>query len=196
MWLAIVWRPSISYWTRCTKQSHSLSSFGRQIMEKITKALPKLIFIALFFIAFLLGVNHGERIAEKRHSDYISAQAAQEVKQVIQDQAVSTKTEIEYRDRIQKIYIKGAQIEKQIPVYVTSADSAQCIINAGFVRQYNAAWGNTPTDIASEFDREPAAISLTDIAEADSENATSCYAWREQALGLRALYLRLQEGGH
>lgn len=162
-------------------------------MDKIVKALPNLIFFALFFIMFLLGVNRGERIAEKRHGDYISAQAKQEVKQVIQDQAIFTKTEIEYRDRIQKIYIKGEQIEKQIPIYITGADNAQCIINAGFLRQYNSSWGDSPSDIASESDREPTAISLTDIAEADSGNATSCKAWREQALGLRALYGSLKQ---
>lgn len=49
-------------------------------------------------------------------------------------------TEIKYRDSIQKIYIKGEVIEKQVPVYIAEADDALYGVNVGFVRSYNAAW--------------------------------------------------------
>lgn len=152
--------------------------------------------LALIFACvsvFLLGQLHGERIAGEKHTDYISAQAAQSVKIVKAQAKVVIETQIKYVDRIKTIYTKGETIEKQVPIYITSADNAACTINAGFVRAYDAAWTNQPAGPATESDREPAAVSLTDVAETDAHNATSCHAWREQALGWREFYKRLQE---
>ncbi|GAM51665.1 hypothetical protein EBME_0128 [bacterium endosymbiont of Mortierella elongata FMR23-6] len=39
---------------------------------------------------------------------------------------------------------------------------------------------------------EPTGISLSEIAEVNAFNANVCYQWREQALGLRAFYRKLQ----
>ncbi|BBE08561.1 Uncharacterized protein MCB1EB_0400 [Mycoavidus cysteinexigens] len=55
---------------------------------------------------------------------------------------------------------------------------------------------NDPAILASiwipEFDREPTSISLAEVAEADAFNASVCWQWREQALGLREFYQQLQ----
>lgn len=133
-----------------------------------------------------------ERVAGQRHIDYVTAQAAQTIKIAKAQQIVVTKTEIEYRDRIQKIYVKGDVIEKEIPVYVTQADNARCTINAGFVRIYDAAWSGEPAGPAAESDREPASVSLAEAADVGTHNATACLAWREQALGLRGFYQKLK----
>lgn len=146
----------------------------------------------IFVSVFLLGQLHGERVAGEKHLDYISQQAAQTVKVAKAQQVVVTQTEVQYRDRIQKIYIKGEQIEKQVPIYITAADNAGCVINAGFVRSYNATWTSKPAGSSASADREPAGLSLAEVAETEAHNATSCLAWREQALGLRAFYAKLQ----
>lgn len=142
---------------------------------------------------FLLGQLHGERVAGEKHIEYVSAQAAQSVKIVKAQAKVVIETQIKYVDRIKKIYIKGETIEKQVPVYVTQADNAACVINTGFVRVYDAAWSNTIAGPTADADREPAAVSLAEVAETTAFNATTCNAWREQALGLREFYERLQE---
>lgn len=148
---------------------------------------------AICAVIFLLGQLHGERVAGEVHLDYVSKQAAQTVK-IVQAQArIVTQTETKYRDRIQKIYIQGDQIEKQVPIYITKADDAACSINAGFVRSYNAAWAGEPAGPASESDREPSGLPLASVAEADTHNATSCHVWREQALGWREFYAGLQK---
>jgi hypothetical protein len=77
-------------------------------------------------------------------------------------------------------------------VYVTPGDDTSFGVNAGFVRIYNAAWSGDDPGPASDFDREPAGISLSEIAEADAHNATSCRAWREQALSWREFYANLK----
>lgn len=141
---------------------------------------------------FLFGQMRGERVAGQSHIDYVTAQAAQTVKIAQAQTKVVIQTEIQYRDRIQKIYVQGDTIEKEVPVYVTQADNDRCTINAGFVRSHDAAWASTPAGPAAESDREPAAVSLADVGQAVAFNATACLAWREQAIGLREFYQKLQ----
>jgi len=141
---------------------------------------------------YMLGLLHGERLAGQRHADYIMAQAAH-TSSIAQAQVrVVMKTEIEYRDRIQKVYIKGAEIEKLVPVYVTRDDDSRFGVNAGFVRSYNAAWAGEPAGPADESDRDAAGVPLSEVAEVDTHNATACRAWRELAIGLREHYERLK----
>ncbi|GGD00175.1 hypothetical protein [Undibacterium terreum] len=140
---------------------------------------------------YLLGQLHGERVAGEAHTEYVQQQAAQTVKLAKAQQVLVTKTEIEYRDRIKTIYVKGDEIEKQVPVYVTAADNAACTINAGFVRIHDSAWTGEPAGSAVESDREPAGLSLAEVGETEAANAKSCRAWREQALGLRKFYQNL-----
>lgn len=151
---------------------------------------------ALGVLLYLLGLLHGERLAGQRHVDYITAQAAH-TSSIAQAQVrVVMKTEIQYRDRIQKVYIKGEEVEKLVPVYVTSDDDDRFGVNAGFVRSYNAAWAGEPAGPADESDRDAAGIPLSTVAEVDAHNATACRAWRELAIGLREHYEELKAVTH
>jgi len=142
---------------------------------------------------YVFGRVDGERIAGNEHLAYVAKQAAQAVRIIQAQQKVVVQTEIKYRDRIQKIYVKGDIIEKEVPVYVTQADNARCTINAGFVRSYNAGWTGEPAGSAAESDREPAGISLADVGDTDAFNAKVCKVWREQALGWREYFEKMKE---
>jgi hypothetical protein len=137
---------------------------------------------------YALGMLQGERTAGQAHVDYVAAQAGRTVAIVKAQEKVVVQTEIKYRDRIKTVYVKGEEIEKLVPVYVTPADDGRFGVNAGFVRSYNAAWAGEPAGSAVDADREPAGIPLSEVAEADAHNATACLAWREQALGWREFY--------
>lgn len=137
---------------------------------------------------YLLGQLQGERIAGQRHLDYVSAQAGHSMRVAQAQSQVIWKTDVQYRDRIHTVYVKGDTIERAVPELVTPADNERFGVNAGFVRSFNAAWANEPAGAAAESDHEPATVPLADIAEAEAFNATACHAWREQALGLRELY--------
>ncbi|UUM20895.1 hypothetical protein [Mycoavidus sp. SF9855] len=106
---------------------------------------------------------------------------------------VVIQTEIQYRERIKIVKEKGDTIIKEMPVYVTQADTANFGVNIGFVRHYNAAFSGEPAGAASDFDRESPGISLAELAEVNALNANVCWQWREQALGLRAFYGQLQQ---
>ncbi|GAM51539.1 hypothetical protein EBME_0002 [bacterium endosymbiont of Mortierella elongata FMR23-6] len=113
--------------------------------------------------------------------------------QLIEAQAkVVIQTEIQYRERIKLVKEKGETMIKEVPIYVTQADTNRFGVNVGFVRHYNAAFANEPAGLAAEFDRKPAGISLAEIAETNAFNANICHQWREQALGLKAFYRQLR----
>lgn len=141
---------------------------------------------------YLLGVLHGVTTEGQKHTDYLLAQAARTAVVVAKQTQIVHDVEVVYRDRIHTIYTTGEKNVQAAPQLVTAGDSRQCTVNAGFVRLYAAAWSSTVAGPAAEPDREPTAVSLTDIAEADAENAASCHAWREQALGLRSFYNQLR----
>ena len=65
-------------------------------------------------------------------------------------------------------------------------------VNAGFVRLCGAAWSGDDPGPAADSDREPAGVSLAEVAAVDADNATGYRAWRELAPGLRASYADLQ----
>jgi hypothetical protein len=79
-----------------------------------------------------------------------------------------------------------------VQIRARAASDSACTINAGFVRIHDAAWTNQPAGSAASADREPAGVSLADVAETTAFNATACLAWREQAIGLREFYAKLQ----
>ena len=141
---------------------------------------------------FVLGMLRGEWIAGQLHIDYVTAQAARTVAVAQAQQKVVVQTEIKYRDRIKTVYVKGEEIEKLVPVYVTRADDDRYGVNAGFVRSYNAAWAGEPAGPPVESDRDAAGIPISEVAAVDAHNATVCHAWRELATGLREHYEKLK----
>lgn len=147
---------------------------------------------ALSTALYVFGRLQEARRGADAMSEYLAAQAARTVAVGRAQTRVVVQTEIKYRDRIQKIYLKGEEIERQVPVYVTAADNAECRINAGFVRAYDAAWAGEPAGPASSSDRDAVGVSLADVAEVDAFNATACRAWRAKAIGLQEFYEQQQ----
>ncbi|UAW63508.1 hypothetical protein KMZ15_05260 [Mycoavidus sp. HKI] len=150
--------------------------------------------------AFSLGVwcagsfYYGPRI-QKEHSALVHYKAQLAIAHAKLTQAqykLATRIEIQYRDRIKIIKEKGDTLIKEIPVYVTQADATHFGVNVGFVRHYNAAFTDESARPAAQSDREPAHISLTEIAAINAYNASACLQWREQALGLKDFYRQLQ----
>lgn len=167
------------------------------MFSAIIKAVPAWLWMGIALMgapcmSYLAGDMHGAQRAGQAHIAYVKAQEKSAQKVAAAQIQVVEKTEIKYRDRIQKIYVKGEQIEQSAPLYVTLADTGSYRVNAGFVRLYDAGWLNEAPGPAVDADREPAAIQITAIAEIQAANAASCLAWREQALGLREFYEQLR----
>lgn len=163
-------------------------------MDFILPSWAKYFALAIMALAlYALGRFDGERIKGTEHLEYVAKQATEALRIAKAQEKVVVQTEVKYRDRIQKIYIKGDVIEKEVPVYVTQADNDRCTVNAGFVRSHDAAWTGEPAGPAADSDREPVGISLAEVAETEAFNAKTCLAWRELAIGLREFYQKLQQ---
>ena len=134
------------------------------------------------------GNEHGTQ----KLTDYIGQQAAQTVRIAAARVQVVTVVEKEYVDKIKTVYVKGATIEKEVKVYVNAKDDAACAVPVGFVREYNAAWANTPAGPPAESDRGPSGVPLSTVAEADAGNATACLAYKAQRDGLIEFYRKQQ----
>ncbi len=153
--------------------------------------------VAFAFIAALLGAAlasaHYKRRIERLHAERNVAQSkiAAIQTQLAHAQAV-TRIEVRYRDRIKVVKEKGDAIIQKVPVYVTAQDNARFGVHTGFVRSINAAFSGQSAGPAAESDREPARVSLAEIAKTTAFNAAVCRQWREQALGWRAFYQALQ----
>ena len=151
--------------------------------------------LALVSAAAVFGTicyNKGKQDEGEKHIAYVNQQAERSIKIAKAQQLVVAQTQIKYVDRIKTIYVKGETIEKQVPIYITQADNVRFAVNAGFVRLYDAAWSGEDPRPAADSDREPAGISLAQVAAVDAGNATSCRAWQELVIGLREHYRRLQ----
>jgi hypothetical protein len=151
-------------------------------------AAGALVVLAIGASSYGLGRVHEARIGAAALASYKEKAAIQTVKIVQAEAKVVTKTETVYRDRIQKIYVQGAAIEKHITDYVQPADDVRYRVNVGFMRNVDAAWSGAPVGPPEDADREPSGIPLSEVAAIEAGNATSCRVWREQALGWRAFY--------
>lgn len=147
-----------------------------------------LIVLSMVAASYGLGRVHEARIGADALASWKEKAAIRTVQVVKGETQVVIQTEIEYRDRIQKIYVQGAEIEKHITDYIQPTDDARFGVNVGFLRNIDAAWAGVPVGSPEDSDREPAGIPLSEVAAVEAGNATSCRVWRGQALGWRVFY--------
>ena len=144
--------------------------------------------VGCYFAGFVKGDDHGT----KKLSDYIGKQAAADQKLMQAREKIVTQTEIKYVDRVKTVTVKGDEIIKEVPVYVTTKDDAGCVVPLGFVREYNAAWSGTPAGPPAESDRGPSGNPLSAVATTDAANAETCLLYKQQRDGLIEFYKGLQ----
>lgn len=151
-----------------------------------------MVIVVLMACSAAFGWVQGADHEGSKHDDYVLRQAKQTIAIGKAQTKVVIETETKYVDRIKNIYIQGETIEKQVPVYITAADNAACTINTGFMRVHDAAWTGDAPGSAAESDRSAGGVSLAQVAETTTANATICRAWREKAIGLQDFYEKLK----
>lgn len=107
-----------------------------------------------------------------------------------QGQALGTvkeKVVTEYVDRIVTIYKAGATITKEVPVYVSKAADAACVVTNGFVRLHDASAANVPVSGGPRVtDDAGSGVALSAVAGTINDNYTDCHANAEQLTKLQA----------
>ncbi|CAD7726708.1 hypothetical protein LMG31884_39970 [Xanthomonas hydrangeae] len=144
--------------------------------------------ILLALIAVLVGgCVWQERRVSAAHTERKQALDAKAAAIAERDSArASTKTVVEYVDRVQIVREAGATITREIPIYVTQKADAACAIPAGFVRLHDAAaTGNPAGPPTGDPDAPAAGITLSGIAGTVADNYTSCHATAAQLSALQ-----------
>lgn len=170
-----------------------MSTLVERLQGVVLPGWSKLLAItALLASAYGAGRLHEARRGADVMLDYVGKQAMQTVRIAKAQVQVVTKVETQYRDRIQIIYKEGKQIEERIPQLIAPDVDRRLPLPAGFVRVLDAAWAGEPVGPAADSDGEPAVVPPSVVAANEVDNATSCRAWRAQAVGWREFYARQQ----
>lgn len=145
--------------------------------------------VASFYAyAWFRGNEHGTQ----KLLDYQAAQAVEAVRVANARIQIVREVETKYVPKIQRIYVRGATIEKEVKVYVTKEDDARCTLPIGFVRLWNASWSGAAPGPAAESDHGPSGVPPSAVAEASAANATACLTYKAQRDGLIEFYKRQQ----
>lgn len=138
-------------------------------------------------LLYSLGVVHGgaEEKAKAVKADNARLNAAFEQGQALG--TVKEKVVTEYVDRVVTVYKAGATITKEVPVYVSKAADASCVVTRGFVRVHDASAANVPVSGGPRVtDDDSAGIALSAVAATVNDNYTDCHANAEQLTALQA----------
>lgn len=128
-----------------------------------------------------------ERYADAQRRAKEATQLAASLRSQLDSTEASIVKVTEYVDRVQKVYVQGETIVKEIPRYVTDQADASCTIPVGFVRLHDAAatgamLGPNPGDP----DAPAAGVSLSTVAGTVAGNYTAGHANAEQLKALQA----------
>ena len=153
----------------------------------ITKAEMILIAIGILLFGLVGAYIYGHHEGSVEVQAKWDAEKAQELKQVavaqVKSDAITTKVETQYVDRIQYIHDKGKTIIQKVPVYVTPQADSRCTVNVGLVRLLDAAASSSSAAPASASTAYDAAsgIELSAIGKSVADNYVNvCQANAEQ----------------
>jgi hypothetical protein len=148
---------------------------SRRVLFEIIAAIA--FGVLLYSYGHYVGLSDGR--AENTAADNVRLRAAFE-----QGQALGTVKETvvtEYVDRIVTVYKTGATITKEVPIYVSKAADASCVVPNGFVRLHDAGAANVPVSGGPRVtDDDPSGVALSTVAETVTDNYTDCRANAEQ----------------
>lgn len=141
-----------------------------------------LVLACLFAVGFKAGAGHVQAKWDKAVAAQVKTVAA-----VKQDQAAGTVQVVtQYVDRVQIVRQKGADIIKEVPVYVSPESDAACAISRGFVRLHDAAAAGHLPDPAGSADAGAAGVALSAVAGTVADNYQRCHENAEQLMALQA----------
>lgn len=83
-------------------------------------------------------------------------------------------------------------IKEKVPVYVTQAADARCVVPNGFVVLYDSAFGGTVPEPAASaagggpVDMDgPSGVPLSQVANVSADNADACHGWEAKTQSCR-----------
>lgn len=148
--------------------------------------LPYRLLGILAFIAavFVSGLITGREQVQDDWDAANNKQAAQVATVKVEQAEATTQVVTQYVDRVQVVRQKGADIIKEVPVYVTKEADSGCVVPRGFVRLHDAAAAGSLAGPTGSTDAAPAGIALSSVAATVTDNYERC---RENSTQLESL---------
>lgn len=156
-------------------------------LSKIFTAIPVWVYELIFVLLLIGGGLFNGKIQYYRgeHSQMAKEKTAEQ-KYVQQSQKITTQVQTVYVDRVKTITTAGQTIIKKVPIYVTKHDDLMCTINTGFVSLWNSANQMSVPSPATSVDETPSAITLSDVANQHTIEATQYNELSEQVIALQS----------
>lgn len=156
-------------------------------LMNLARGLPwKLIgIVAIIASAFVGGCQHGEKSTTAK---WDAARAATEIQfqQLVAKQAqATTQVVTQYVDRVKVVKQRGADIVKEVNVYVPTQADAACAVPRGFVRLHDAAAEGVIPDTPSLADASPSGIALSTTTATVVDNYGRYHEVAEQLKALQ-----------
>ena len=138
-------------------------------------------------LVYLLGYLNGAGGEQEKQHEADKAQLAAAFAQGQALGAVHDVVVTKYVDRVQVVKEHGKTIIKEVPVYVSKASDAACIVPVGFERLHDSAAANVPPvpDPAGRSNDAPSGISLSTVAETVADNYEAGHLNAEQLKALQ-----------
>ncbi|AMP13691.1 hypothetical protein [Collimonas pratensis] len=200
--MATIWSTLVHHWAVLAGGGAAagilialVMALGPGAVLGMLKMVPRWCWEVLIVLVLLLAYGAHERGAIQAKWDKEKREQAQAVTEIQgQQEAVTTQTITQYVNRDRVVYVQGATITKQVPIYVTAQNNAQCVINNGFVRLWNAAnTGVQLPDAAVPADGEASGVVLSEVATQHSVESTytrrlevQLETWQDWATGQQA----------
>ena len=207
--MAAVWSMTVHHWMVLAGGGAAAgilialaTALGPGAVLGMLKMVPRWCWEVLIVLVLLLAYGAHERSTVQAKCDKEKREQAQAVTEIQgKQEAVTAQAITQYVNRDRVVYVQGATITKQVPIYVTAQNNAQCVINNGFVRLWNAAnTGVQLPDAASPADGEASGVVLSDVATQHSDESTytrhlevQLETWQDWATGQQeAARIRIQ----
>lgn len=141
-----------------------------------------LLAIALVGFGWVKGAEH----VQGKWDAAISKQSEQVSSVKVKQAEAATQVVTQYVDRVQVVRQKGADIIKEVPIYVPAQADAACVLSRGFVSLHDAAAAGSIPDPAGGADATPAGIALSAVASTVADNYQRCHENAEQLIALQS----------
>lgn len=152
----------------------------------LKKLLGKIPFTWYIILGLVITILVWGQIRFHQGASSVKAQIKTEVKYIkAVSPQVTASVVTKYVDRVRVIHDKGRTIIKKVPIYVTSKDNAQCVINNGFVELWNAANQMRIPDTTTTFNEKPSNVILTDVAAEHAKEAQIQHETEQQLISLQ-----------
>jgi len=139
--------------------------------------------VAVVTCLFVAGWNVGADNVQKKWDDEHDALALAAANQKAEQTEVTNDQTTKYVERVEYVRGKTKIIIKEVPVYVTKAADADCVVNTGFVMLHNSAATNEIPNSPAAVNETPSGIALSAVAATVVENYGICHEYVETIKG-------------